>query len=89
MTVNDNRSFKKLIMILIFHKKGFRNKNHETLSQIKKGQKCYWLPLSQIIFGTPDISTIHLFEKKNGIKENYQPVPSKCGIFYNCYEKRR
>lgn len=64
MTVNDNRSFKKLIMILIFHKKGFRNKNYETLSQIKKGQKCYWLPLSQIIFGTPHISTIHLFGKK-------------------------
>lgn len=61
MTVNDNRSLKMLIMILIFHKKGFRNKNYEPLSQIKKGQICYWLPLSQI---TPHISTIHLFGKK-------------------------
>lgn len=64
MTVNDNRSFKKLIMILIFHKKGFRNKNYETLSQIKKGQICYWLHLVKSLFGTPHISTIHLFGKK-------------------------
>lgn len=63
MTVNDNRSLKMLIMILIFHKKDFRNKNYETLSQIKKGQICYWLPFSQITFGTPHISTIHLFGK--------------------------
>lgn len=64
MIVNDNRSLKMLIMILIFQKKGFRNKNYETLSQIKKGQICYWPPLSQIIFGTPHISTIHIFERK-------------------------
>lgn len=60
-------------MILILHKKGFRNKNYETLSQIKKGQICYWLPLSQI---TPHISTIHLFGKKKLYKRKlhlYEP----------------
>lgn len=51
-------------MILIFHKKGFRNKNHETLSQIKKGRYAIGYHLVESLFGTPHISTIHLFGKK-------------------------
>lgn len=71
MTVNDNRSFKKLIMILIFHKKGFRNKNYETLSQIKKGQICYWLPFSQITFWYSSYINYPPIREKKCIKENY------------------
>lgn len=66
-------------MILIFHKKGFRNKNYETLSQIKKGQICYWLPLSQI---TPHISTIHLFGKKLYKRKLHLYEPFQANVEY-------
>lgn len=78
-------------MILIFHKKGFRNKNYETLSQIKKGQICYWLPFSQITFWYSSYINYPPIREKKCIKEItfVRALPSKCGIFYNCYEKRR
>lgn len=63
MTVNDNRSLKKLIIILIFHKQVFEIIIMKRCHKSKKSRN--WPPLSQIIFGTPHISTIHLFEKKN------------------------
>lgn len=71
MTVNDNRSLKMLIMILIFHQKGFRNENYETLSQIKKGQICYWLPFSQITFWLSSYINYPPIREKTCIKENY------------------
>lgn len=68
MTVNDNRSFKKLIMILIFHKKGFRNKNYETLSQIKKRAD---MLLATIKSNHSSYINYPPIRKKNCIKENY------------------
>lgn len=65
-------------MILIFHKKGFRNKNYETLSQIKKGQICYWLPFSQITFwyssyiNYPPIRGKKLYKRKLHLYEPFQ-----------------
>lgn len=68
-------------MILIFHKKGFRNKNYETLSQIKKGQICYWLPFSQITFWYSSYINYPPIRKKNCIKENYAPFQANVEYF--------